>query len=77
MSSVRVNSITNRSDDGPVELTYGADVPSIVSGNISLSGIVTATTFSGNGSQLTGIPITTISKAIAFKYILADPPLRA
>lgn len=40
-------------------------------------GVVTSNLFSGDGSQLTGLPTFTASKIIAYKYILSDPPLRS
>ena len=41
------------------------------------TGILTSTTFKGDGSQITGTPTFTTSKIIAYKYILSDPPLRS
>lgn len=45
--------------------------------NINTSGVVTATKFVGDGSNLTDISSVSSSKAIALKFIIADPPLRA
>jgi hypothetical protein len=42
-----------------------------------VSGIVTASTFVGNGSGLTGVQSISSSKSIALKYIISDPPLRS
>jgi hypothetical protein len=44
--------------------------------DISLSGIVTAASFVGDGSGLS-VPTASVSKSIALKYIIADPPLRS
>lgn len=78
MSKIKVNTITDKLGTGPVELTYGATIPSgqefTVLGNTSFSGIVTATSFVGDGSNLTnlgGDPATT-GKLFAIRTIL-DP----
>lgn len=78
MSKVKVNTVTNKLGTGPVELTYGATVPVgqqfTVLGNTSFNGIVTATSFDGDGSNLTnlgGDPATT-GKLFAIRTIL-DP----
>lgn len=87
-SAVRVNSIVNLAGSGPVELTYGATIPTggILSsqGNVNLTGVstvsavsstdlnattVTASSFVGDGSQLTGLPTVSSSKAIAIALI--------
>ncbi len=94
--NLKVNSITNRNDDGSVQFSDGATIPSsgtlTVSGNVNLSGvstvgfltasnvtagIITATSFVGNGSGLTNVPSVSLAKAIALKLILSDPPLRS
>lgn len=74
MTRIKVNSISNRNDNGPVNLPFGISLPSsqITVGNLSISaGVITATSFSGNGSGLTNIQVTTASKAIAFNKILS------
>lgn len=38
---------------------------------------VNSNRYLGDGSQITGLPSTNARKIIAFKYIFADPPLRA
>ena len=43
----------------------------------NITGIVTATSFIGDGSQLQNIPTLSLSKNVALKYIIADPPLRS
>ena len=35
----------------------------------NITGVITATSFVGDGSALTGIPVVTSSKAVAFAYI--------
>lgn len=74
MSSLRVNTITNTAGTGPVEFTRGVSVPSgqvITTPNINLTGIVTAASFVGNGSRITGFVANEVtnSKAIAFSLI--------
>lgn len=78
MSVLRVTKITNKDDDGAVEFTRGAILPAgtnIVNENgadvieISSSGIVTATSFQGDGSALTGIEGTPKGKLIGFVLI--------
>ena len=49
---------------------------SLLSTNANVSGIVTATSFIGDGSGL-NIPSVSVSKSIALKYIISDPPLRS
>lgn len=73
MPQIKVNSITNRNNNGPVNLPNGALISSggIIAGNISVSGILTATSFSGDGSQLTNLPGVTNSKVIALNKILS------
>ena len=52
MSEIRVNSIKNEAGSGAVELTHGATIPSGASlsggGGLSVTGVVTATSFVGN-----------------------------
>ena len=77
MSKIKVNTITNKNEDGPVELTSGASIPSgkslTVLGDANFSGIVTATGYDGDGSQLTGLggDPATIGQLYAIKTILA------
>ena len=81
MSKIKVNSIVNKNDNGATELTRGATVPSgqlfTANGNVNITGVVTATSFSGNGSGLTNIPVATQGKAIAYKRILGYDEYRA
>jgi len=81
MSKIKVNYVVNKNDDGAPELTRGATVPSgstfTVNGNVNASGIVTATSFVGDGSGLTNIPVATQSKIYAYKRILGYDEYRA
>lgn len=68
MSRLRSDKLVNKNATGAPELTYGATVPSTGTisgaGSINLTGIVTATTFSGNltgnATGLTGTPNITV-----------------
>ena len=70
MSKVRSDNISNRADDGAPALVYGAEVPVgygiTGAGGIDITGIATATSFSG---PLTGNATTAseASEAIAAK----------
>ena len=93
--NVRVDSLTNKNNNGPVEVPSGlsVDVGELAAnGNLYSTGIttvgfittqhatvgvVTATTFIGDGSGLTNISSLTLSKSIALKLLLSDPPLRS
>jgi hypothetical protein len=45
--------------------------------NAVVSGIVTATSFVGDGSQLTGVQTVSVSKSIALKIVLDPLPFRS
>ena len=64
MSRIRANKITNKAGTGAVELEKGAHLPSGIgitgAGGINVTGVVTATSFSGNGAALTGIDATAL-----------------
>ena len=68
MSKVRSDNISNRADDGAPALVYGAEVPVgygiTGAGGIDITGIATATSFSG---PLTGNVTGTASEASAAK----------
>ena len=72
-SKIQVNSIEAFDPVGPVVVSYGATIPTGQSisgpGGINVTGIVTASQFSGNGSGLTGLNIATSSQVIALTYI--------
>jgi hypothetical protein len=97
MSRIKVNTIVNRSDNGSLELTKGATIPSggtlTVNGNANLTGvstvgfltatngsvigILTATSFVGDGSGLVGLQVASPSKSIAYKMLLDPLPFRS
>ena len=59
MSRLRSNKVVNQAGTGAPELTYGAVVPATGTisgaGGINVTGVITATSFSGDGSGLTGV----------------------
>ena len=59
MSEIRVNSIIAEGGSSAPNLAYGAQVPTGMgitgAGGINVTGVVTATSFSGSGSGLTGV----------------------
>jgi len=59
MSRLRADKLVNRAATGAPQLTYGASIPVgyglTGAGGINVTGIVTATSFSGDGSSLTNI----------------------
>ena len=73
MSVLRVNQITNFNDNGPVEFTNGLTIPSgqSIDGTLLANvGYCTATSFFGDGSQLTlpnGIS-KSLNKSIELKF---------
>ena len=64
MSRIRANKITNKAGTGAVELEKGAHLPTGIgitgAGGLNITGVVTATSFSGNGAALTGIDATSL-----------------
>jgi hypothetical protein len=79
MSTLKVHKITNKDDDGAVELTKGAILPAekvIDDGSgttailvNSASGVVTATSFSGDAAGITNLTGTTKEKALGLIFI--------
>jgi hypothetical protein len=59
MSKIKVNKITNRNEDGPVELTKGASIPSDktlnITGNVNVTGILTAASYNTTNINVTGV----------------------
>ena len=64
MSRIRANKITNKIGTGAIELEKGAHLPIGMgitgAGGLNISGVVTATSFSGSGTALTGIDATEV-----------------
>jgi hypothetical protein len=63
--------------NGNINLTGVSTVGILSATNAVVSGIVTATSFIGNGSQLTGLQSVGPSKSIALKIILDPLPFRS
>ena len=61
MSRLRSNKVVNQAGSGAPELTYGAVVPGTGTisgaGKVSIGGSITAASFHGDGSQLSGISV--------------------
>ena len=64
MSRIRANKITNKLGTGAIELEKGAHLPIGMgitgAGGLNITGVITATSFSGSGAALTGIAATSI-----------------
>jgi len=79
MPTLKVDSITNRSDNGNPTLTQGATIPSgktiSGAGNINIVGIITATSFKGNGDGIG--QFASAKKAWAIKLVLDPIPFRS
>jgi len=71
MSTLRVDQITNEAGTGAVEFSQGVSIPTgkTITGNISITGIVTATTFLGSGIGITIANSLSNSKAFALNFI--------
>lgn len=71
MSTLRVDQITNEAGTGAVEFSQGVSIPAgkTITGDISLTGIVTATTFVGSGAGLTAPSGVSNVKMIALNLI--------
>ena len=67
-SQIQVDSIVGEDDTSQPIISYGATCVSgsqfTAQGGISVSGVMTATSFSGNGSALTNIPSATVGQTI-------------
>ena len=64
MSRIRANKITDKAGTGAIEIEKGAWFPVgyglTGSGSVNITGVITATSFSGSGAALTGIDATSI-----------------
>jgi len=71
MSTLRVDQITNEAGTGAVEFSQGVSIPAnkTITGNISLTGIITATTFVGSGAGLTVSGGVQTPKVVALNFI--------
>ena len=71
-STIQVNTIEGI-DGAPVTLGYGATIPSgaylTIQGNLNVSGVITANSFAGDASALTGMSVASTSFTIAYNYL--------
>jgi hypothetical protein len=78
MSTLKVNYLVNINDNGPPTFTQGIVVSAgyalTCNGGVNIAGVVTATSFSGNGSGLTNLAVVSPSKLIALQFILNPLP---
>lgn len=78
---IKVNNIVNREGTGAPILGYGATISSgqSLSGTgVSVVGVITASSFVGDGSNLSGLPtLSTPGKVYAYKRILGYDEYRA
>ena len=81
MAQIKVDRIVDRSDSSGPEFTKGATIPAgqLIngSGGVNVSGIITASSFAGNGTGLTNLSIATQGKAIAYKRSLSYDEYRS
>ena len=63
--------------NGNINLTGVSTVGILSATNAVIIGVVTATSFRGDGSQLTGVQSVDPSKSIALRFIIADHPHRS
>lgn len=71
MSVIRVNTIDSAGNSS-ISFPYGLNIGdgrTITAGIVSVSGVCTATSFVGDASQLTNLPILYPSKVIALNII--------
>ena len=74
ISKIQVDSIQSFDPpDSSVILSQGATIPSgktiSAAGNMNVVGIITATSFVGNGDGITGVNFATVSKTIAYSLL--------
>jgi len=71
-SKIQVDSIATEQSTA-ITLPQGATIPSgktiSGAGNIKIVGIITATSFKGNGDGITGVNFATVAKTFAFSLI--------
>ena len=63
--------------NGNINLTGVSTIGILSATNAVIIGVVTATSFRGDGSQLTGVQSVDPSKSIALRFIIADHPHRS
>jgi hypothetical protein len=74
MSKINVDTIVNKTDSGPPTFTRGFTVGAgyalTAFGGVTIDGTVTATSFVGDGSGITNLPVSSAGKLLAIKRIL-------
>ena len=79
MTHLKVDFITNRNDDGRPQVSMGASIPDgqelSGAGGLSVTGVCTATSFSGDGTQLNSF--SNASKGYAIKLIIDPNPFKS
>ena len=68
-SVVAVDPVTTATSNLGLGATIASGYSLTCAGNMIVSGILTATSFSGNGSNISGIPVTTVQKVITFSFL--------
>ena len=73
MSTLKVNRIVNATETAGPTLTFGGTVASgyqtTVADGVTVSGVATASSYSGDGSNMTGLPTMTEAKVIAYRWL--------
>lgn len=72
-SQFRVNNIEPSTAGIAVSFPFGLSVSSgyaLTAGGLNVSGVVTATSFSGDGSALTNLPLAAVGKVIALYTVI-------
>tara|TARA_R100000027_G_scaffold11333_1_gene8070 strand:- start:1504 stop:1737 length:234 start_codon:yes stop_codon:yes gene_type:complete len=71
-SQIQVDAIQSI-EDGPVTFGFGATCVSgsvvTAQGGLSVSGILTASSFVGDGTAMSGLPVIQLSNVVALTYI--------
>lgn len=74
MPKINVDTIVNKTDSGPPSFTRGFTVGAgyalTAFGGVTIDGTITATSFAGDGSQLTNLPVSSAGKLLAIKRLL-------
>ena len=72
MSNITVNSLSNSEGTGAITFPTGIQLAadtSLNANSIIITGVATATSFSGDGSTLTNLPGVSVSEGIALSFI--------
>jgi hypothetical protein len=75
-----INGLTSNGDitiNGSLSVSGISTFGPIICSNVNITGVITATNFSGDGSALTNLPVISAGNAIGLKYILDPLPYRS